>query len=144
MISKKSGDVIMIRMSDGEDFFANLERVVREHEIRSGIFLSALGMLKNVRLNFLTYPEETGKYVSKDFEGPFELVSLMGDIGFFKEDTISHIHVVLSDKECNCIGGHLDGATVNATIEAFILVTDMKFERREDTRTGLKLIHFED
>ena len=28
MITKKSGDVIMIRMSDGEDFFANLESVV--------------------------------------------------------------------------------------------------------------------
>jgi predicted DNA-binding protein with PD1-like motif len=144
MISKKSGDIIAIRMSDGEDFFTNLERVVIEHDVKSGIFLSGLGMLKDVRLNFLTYPEERGKYVSKDFEGTFELVSLMGDIGFFKDDIISHVHVVLSNKECDCVGGHLDSAIVNATIECFILATNMKFERREDNRTGLKLIHFED
>lgn len=143
MITSKSGNIISIRMNDEEDFFENLKEVVKEFNLKSGIFICALGMLKNVRLNYLTYPKESGKYTSKDYEGPFELTSLVGDIGFFDDELVVHAHAVLSDQENNCIGGHLAKGTVNATLEAFILVPETKFKRHHDEKTGLKILDLE-
>jgi len=144
MITAKSGNIISIRMYDEEDFFANLGEVVKKYNLKSGIFICALGMLKKVRLNYLIYPKEPGKYLSKDHDGPFELTSLVGNIGFFNDELVVHAHAVLSDKENNCIGGHLAKGTVNATLEVFIIVPDTEFKRHFDEKTGLKILDFKD
>jgi len=131
-------------MSDEEDFFDNLEKSVKKYSLKSGIFVCALGMLKDVTINYLTYPKEAGKYISKEYRGPFELCGMSGNIGFFGNELFSHVHVVIADKNNKCIGGHLAKGTVNATLEVFILVPDAKFERRFDKKTGLKLLDFKE
>ncbi len=142
MITNKSGNVVSISMKDEEDFFVNLRKVAKEYKLMSGIFICALGMLKDVTINYLTYPKETGKYASKEYRGPFELCGMTGNLGFFDNELFSHVHVVLADKSNRCIGGHLAKGTVNATLEVFMLIPDIKFERKFDRKTGLKLLGF--
>jgi len=139
---KKIKNLIAIRMDDGEDFFMNMENVAKHYQIKSGVILTGLGMLKDVELGYLTYPKEVGRYLSHDYSGPFEVTSMMGNLGWFKGQFIVHVHAVLSDTNNTCKGGHLNKATVSATVEVFILTFEQKFERRYDEKTGLKILDF--
>jgi hypothetical protein len=143
MKAKKSNNLILARMDDEEDLFSNLEEIAKKYDLKSGIIICALGMLKDVELAYLTYPRETGKYLFKQFSGPFEVVSLKGNLGYFENKLVSHIHVALADKDFNCLGGHLNKAKINATLELFILIPKEKFMRKFDEKTGLKVLHFE-
>lgn len=142
MITKKVKDLLLVRMIDGEDLFSNLEKIVKKYKLKSGIVVSCLGMLRDVELGYLVYPKGKGNYIFKKFEGPFEIDSFNGDFGFFGNKLVSHIHVALSGKDYICIGGHLNKAKVNATVELFILESDSKFVRKLDKKTGLKLLNF--
>jgi len=137
---KRMRNLIAIRMDDGEDFFTNMENVAKQYQIKSGVILTGLGMLKDIELGYLTYPKEVGKYVSHDYSGPFEVTSMMGNLGWFKGQFIAHVHAVLADTNNNCKGGHLNKARVNATVEVFILTSEQKFERKYDKKTGLKIL----
>jgi predicted DNA-binding protein with PD1-like motif len=139
----RSGDLILVRMDDGEDIFGNLEKIVEDYGLGSGIMVCALGMLKNVELAYFTYPRETGKYLTKQFSGPFEVVSLKGSLAFRENKLVSHIHVALADKEFRCFGGHLNRAEVNATLELFILIPRKRFVRKLDEKTMLNILCFE-
>lgn len=138
-----SDDLILVRMDDGEGLFEDLERVAEDYGLSSGIIVCALGMLRKVELGYFTYPREVGKYLFKQFSGPFEVVSLKGSLALREDKLVPHIHVVLADEEFKCIGGHLSKAEVNATLELFILVPKKRFVRKLDEKTMLNILHFE-
>ncbi len=139
----KSGNLILVRMDDGEDLFNGLEDIARRCDLASGIIICALGMLRNVELAYYEYPREVGQYLHKQLSGPFEVVSLKGDLALHEGKLVSHVHAVLADDKFNCFGGHLSKAEVNATLELFILVPGSRFVRRFDEKTGLRILHFE-
>jgi predicted DNA-binding protein with PD1-like motif len=128
-------------MDDGEDFFSDLEEIAKKYGLTSGIIVCALGMLRNVELAYYKYPRER-EYLYKQLKGPFEVVSLKGNLSFNNEKLVVHVHAVLADEEFNCFGGHLSKAEVNAILELFILVPRSRFVRRFDEKTGLKILHF--
>ncbi len=141
MITKKSENLIMTRMADGEDLFANLERVAKKYRMKSGIILGAVGQLKDVELAY--YVKDFREYIKKQFSDPFEITNLSGNLSYFEGKLASHIHVVLGNREFGCIGGHLNKATVSATVELFML-TSIKFVRKYDEKTGLNILEFEE
>ncbi|HDJ96817.1 MAG TPA: DNA-binding protein, partial [Candidatus Aenigmarchaeota archaeon] len=96
---------------------------------------------KDVELAF--YDKKKKKYITKRFEGPFEITNLSGNISFMGKNTVPHVHVVLGRKDFKAISGHLNKATVTSTLETFILTTPLKFVRKIDATSGLKLLHFE-
>ncbi len=79
----------------------------------------------------------------KEWSGPFEIVSGTGTIS--KDGC--HIHVALSDRNGDVIGGHLkDGCRVKNTAEVVLGVfRDAVYERKLDRKTGfneLEIIDF--
>ncbi|MEM2214678.1 MAG: DNA-binding protein [Candidatus Nezhaarchaeales archaeon] len=138
-----SDDLILVRMDDGEELFENLEKVSEEYGLSSGIIVCALGMLRNVELGYFTYPREVGRYLLKQFSGPFEVVSFKGSLALRENKLVPHIHVVLANEEFKCLGGHLNKAEVNATLELFIHVPKKRFVRKLDQKTMLSILHFE-
>ena len=74
--------------------------------------------------------------VLKTFEGKFEIVSL---VGTFSLDGC-HLHISLSDKDGNVIGGHLkEGCAIFTTAEIVISeIENMVFFREMDESTGFK------
>jgi predicted DNA-binding protein with PD1-like motif len=66
----------------------------------------------------------------------------MGNISRLDDDSVVvHAHLVVSDEEGRCWGGHLmEGCEVSVTIELVIIETDVDLRRAKDEMTGLNLM----
>ena len=119
-----------IRLQPNQDLKKSLENYARENQINAGVVLTCVGSLKNATLRM------ADENIIKTFTGKYEIVSL---VGTFSADGC-HLHISLSDKDGNVIGGHLkEGCDIYTTAE--IVIGDIKnliFTRAMDENTGFK------
>jgi hypothetical protein len=127
-----------------EDLFANLKRICRDQGIERGIILSAIGSLKdvvfrNVKTN-IEMPVKLENTNEMEEQGPFELLSLEGNIFPSEGDSepVIHVHVMLGSPSGGVMGGHLFKATIFTTTEIFIgkVVSSSVYKTKSDV-TGL-------
>lgn len=123
-------------LKKGDDFSGKLQDFLRRNRINSGFF-SGLGGFQKAELAF--YDLRTKKYNKKKFIGPFEVLSISGNVAQGVDDIFIHAHVVLGDKNFKTFGGHLINATVGGTLELNISEAGM-MERKLDDETGLNLL----
>lgn len=118
------------RLQPNEDLKTALENYVREKQIGAGVILTCVGSLNCATLRM------SDENVLKTFAGKFEIVSLVGTLS----PNGCHLHISLSDKNGNVVGGHLkEGCTIYTTAE--IVIGDIKnltFSRVLDEGTGFK------
>lgn len=125
---------LTFRLMPGQDLKTEIERVAKEKEIRAGVLLSIVGGLADVVLRMAgSMPEQP---ILRKWAGPFEIVAGTGTIS----NEGCHIHVALSDREGDVIGGHLkDGCIVHLTAEIVIgIFEDTTYRRMFDKQTGFK------
>lgn len=142
MIWKETENLISIRFEEGEDFLENLKKILKKASIKGGIIISCVGQFREVEIAY--YSKEEKKYYTKEFKEVFEVLQMSGNISFEKDEIIVHAHVTLGNKNFSCVGGHLNKAIVNSTLELFILKSPFKFEKLIDGKTGLKILNFAD
>lgn len=130
---------ITLRLHPKELLKESIEQLAIAHKIKAGCLLSIIGGLENARLRMAG--SEPENQIVKEWKGPFEIVSGTGTIS----SNGCHIHVSLSDKEGNVIGGHLkDGCRVKYTVEIILLVFDnVVYKRNFDKETGFKELEIE-
>jgi len=127
--------ILVIRLQDGDDFFSSVKEAVEKYEIKSGIIINCIGMMRDT---VIAYLKEPGKYQEMALAGPLELLSLQGNIAFHKEEMIIHAHCTLGNERGEVFGGHLRKATVHVTNELFIaLLTEVELKREFEAATGL-------
>ena len=122
----RTDGVILARLTPGEDLFASLKIIARDHRMQRGFILSAIGSLKevvfrNVKLG-TALPVRTENTQEIEEAGPFELLSLEGNL-FPAEgggEPIIHLHVMLGSPSGDVTGGHLFKATIFSTTEIII------------------------
>ena len=70
----------------------------------------------------------------RQLAGPFEILGLSGTLSAEG----AHLHVMVSDREGGCLGGHLcSGSIVHTTVELVLLeLPGIRFAREHDPRTG--------
>jgi len=119
-----------IRLQPNQDLKTSLENYVRENQIKAGVVLTCVGSLNCATLRM------ANETALKTFEGKFEIVSL---VGTFSTDGC-HLHIALSDKNGNMIGGHLkEGCIIYTTAEIAIgEIENLIFTRIMDEDTGFK------
>jgi len=136
--------IILSRVMPGEDLFASLKKIVKDHGIERGVILSAIGSLKdvvfrNVKIN-IEMPVKLENTNEMEEKGPFELLSLEGNIFPSESDgePIIHVHVMQGSPSGVVMGGHLFKATVFTTTEIFIgkFVDSSVYKAKSDV-TGL-------
>ena len=115
------------RLKEGQD----LKKEIEDYSLKnntSGVILSSVGCLKK-----LTIRLSDGKTVLEK-EEPFEIVSIVGTLS---KDGV-HIHISVSDRKGNTIGGHLkEGCIINTTAEVVLLeLNGLNFKREYDDSTG--------
>lgn len=117
------------RLKPNQDLKSSIENYVIENNIKAGVILSAVGSLNCAIIRLVN--EDIKKYEEK-----FEIVSLIGTLSMDG----CHLHISLSDKLGNVIGGHLkDGCLVYTTAEIVLgEIKDKIFTREEDKQTGFK------
>jgi predicted DNA-binding protein with PD1-like motif len=125
---------ITFRLRQGQYLKEEIEKTVREKNIKAGVLLSVVGGLLNATLRMSG--STPGNQNIKEWEGPFEIVSGTGTLS---EDGC-HIHISLARNDGMVIGGHLkDGCAVYSTAEIVLGVfEDTAYKRTLDAETGFK------
>ncbi len=103
-----------------------------EEKVLAGVLLSIVGGLENAVLRMPGSAPENQKV--QEWDGPFEIVAGTGTLS--KEGC--HLHIALSDRKGNVIGGHLkDGCRIKTTAEIVLGVfDDIEYKRTQDKNTG--------
>ena len=124
----------VFRVKPGQELLEDILRYCGESNVSSGIIIGIIGSVENAKLNFLQ--ALPGKYDSKDYDGPLEIVCAQGSVALKDDMPILHIHIQLSGQEI-CFGGHLAKATVFSTAEVTLGELDYQLRRQTDSYTGL-------
>jgi predicted DNA-binding protein with PD1-like motif len=122
---------LTLRLSPGMDVKEELERIVKERNIKAASVLTCVGSLSDAVIRFANKPTGTG------LRGPMEIVSLTGTLG---SESGSHLHIAVSDGEGKTLGGHvLKGCIVFTTAEIVLaILPDAVFTREQDSASGYK------
>jgi predicted DNA-binding protein with PD1-like motif len=104
----------IFRVKPNQELLASIKSYCEQNNIRSGIITHIIGSFSSAKLSFLkTLP---GKYITKEFKGPLEIVAGQGTIATMKDtnELVLHIHILVSD-ENKAIGGHLTEGMIFST-----------------------------
>jgi len=121
----------------GDEVMEGLKAFANEHKLSAARF-TAIGAFKNVELGYFDY--EIKDYKKIAVLDQVEVLSLMGDVALYGNESKVHAHVVLGKFDGNAIGGHLLKASVHPTLEVILEETPGYLQRRMDRETGLPLI----
>src|SRR3989338_4740368 len=122
---------ISFRLRPGQLLKEEIENAAHENNIQAGVLLSIVGALNTVVLRMAGTEIEDQDI--KTWEGPHEIVAGTGTIS----KNGCHIHLSVSDKSGDVVGGHLkDGCVVAITAEIVLGVfDDIEFKRTFDSAT---------
>ena len=140
MISYKNNDIIYVSMEKGEEIMHSIKETINKYDIPSG-WINGIGLMENVRIG--SYDVDKKEYHEIDFEGNYELTSLIGNITKKDGAPFVHAHITMSDHLSKTYGGHLFKATIAAAGEFFIKVTESLIDRKFDKNIGLYLWKFD-
>ena len=126
--------VHVFRVKPKQELLNSIVSYCRQHAITSGIVIGIIGAVEGAKLNYLM--KLPGKYVSREYPGPLEIVCAQGSVALKDGELIIHIHIQLSEQNA-CHGGHLAEATVFSTAEVVIAELDYQLKRQFDSYTGL-------
>ena len=103
------------RLRRGDDLLLSIRALAKEHQIRAGVVLSAVGCISQGRLR-----DASGVNIRSVTEH-CEIVSLNGTVS----ENRCHLHLALSKEDLSTVGGHLvEGCIINTTCELVIGVLD--------------------
>ena len=139
MKSVNFGNHYLLRIDKGEEIVETLGKFCEEENIKLGT-VSALGAAAKVKVGLFNVPKK--EYISKEFDGMFEITSLSGTISTMDEKTYLHLHINFSDADCNVYGGHLNYCYCGATCEMVVDKIDGKIDRKFSEELGLNLFEF--
>lgn len=136
---KKKDNLYFIRLDKGEKVVKSLLSFLEKEGIKAGFF-NGIGSLAVVELGH--YDSEAKEFTGKEFKGKYEIVSFSGNITKMDNKPYIHPHLVVSDRDWKCFGGHCKEAIVGATCEITLEVFDMDVDREFSEEIGLNLLKF--
>lgn len=133
-----SSRIHVLRLSPQEDLLDSLWRYSRAKNISAATIISCVGSVATANIRYAD--QEAGS----SLEGPFEIVSLVGNIDLQRSNSPDysgdgHVHISCSDSTGTTSGGHLlTGTLIYTTAEITLLeIVDGLFERKlDDGPTG--------
>jgi uncharacterized protein len=121
----------------GDEVMEILKTFANEHSLKAARF-TAIGAFSDAELGYFDYSRKDYKHIPVSEQ--VEVLSLMGDVALYGDESKVHAHVVLGKESGMAIGGHLLKATVHPTLELILEETPSYLQRRMDEETGLPLI----
>ena len=131
MLFKK---VHVFRVKPDQELASEVVRYCRQSGISSGVVIGIIGSVESAKLNFLK--ELPGKYETKEYAGPLEIVCAQGSVAVKDAELLTHVHIQLADAT-GCRGGHLVEAKIFSTAEVVLAELDYQLRRYLDPYTGL-------
>ena len=142
-------EVYITRFLPGEDLFGRITEVYKELNLGRMVILSAIGSLKDVEFRDLKTGIELPVALEKTNlmveHGPFELLSLEGNVVPMDGQPLLHLHAILGTSYGQVIGGHLFKGTIFTTTELwFAKATGTKVHKDKSSETGLTELNVEE
>ena len=130
--------VYMVVLDTGDEVMSSLLEFVRKERLTAAQ-VTAIGAFKDAVLFFFDW--EKKEYLHRPITEQTEVASLVGDVALGEDDEpMLHIHVVLGQRDCTALAGHLSEAHVRPTLEVMLTETPAHLQRVEDRESGLALI----
>ncbi len=128
---------LLLQAQPGEDVVVGATAVVNERNIFAGGY-TGIGAVEEAEIGF--WDPKARTYLKKVLHGPLEIVALTGNVARTEDGkAFLHSHIVLSDREMTCFGGHLFRATAEPTCEIVLRPLSGVVERRLVEACGLRL-----
>lgn len=138
----KTGRIIAMRLSEGDDLYESVESVAKKEGINSAAVLITGGFRK---ASVVVGPkQEKPKIVSnfKEFDGPGEVLGV-GTIYCDNEGPKLHIHTAIGKGDETIVGCPRGGAKTFLILEITIIEFEgIEGSRKPDENTGLNLLTF--
>jgi predicted DNA-binding protein with PD1-like motif len=124
--------LLATRLREGQDLKLAIEKFIRDESLSAATVISAVGSLSHVKMRMAGARPD--KQDVRDYDGSFEIVSLIGNIG----QSRTNLHMAISDSDGKVVGGHLkEGSVVHTTVELVLAVEDsLEFGEEIDKETG--------
>eukprot|EP00898_Chlorokybus_atmophyticus_P009277 jgi/Chlat1/97/Chrsp1S03084 len=118
-----------LRLLPGQDLLQELLDFAQKKQLRAAFIYTCVGSLSLARLR------PAGRNEAKHFDAAYEIVSLTGTLSKTGEH---HMHMSISDEDCQTYGGHvLKGCIVRTTAEVVLgELEGLNFKRLTDPRSG--------
>jgi predicted DNA-binding protein with PD1-like motif len=120
-----------LKIDAGEEIVATLSAFATDLGVRAGQ-ISGLGAVGDPELGF--FVREKREYVTRRFEGEYEIGALTGNFSELDGKPFPHCHVVIGGRDLAAFTGHLFRGVVTVTCELQV-ITDpgvLRRVRRED------------
>jgi uncharacterized protein len=127
----------LLRIDRGEKVMSSLLDYIRENGIKSG-FVTGIGATSSAEIGWFDPVKEV--YEKKIIDEPCEITTLVGNVAWFENDPIAHVHITLGKRDYSVVGGHVIEATVGVTCEIWIMESEMEVHRSINKIGGLKLL----
>ena len=134
MQSRRDGNAVLVKLSDGEDLVSSVEAAATEHRVVSGSVLWGIGMVQDFEIGFFG-PKG---YEKTAFRDRHELLALHGSIAM-RADPKLHLHIAVGRPDHTVLGGHLFRARAAVVNEIQLVRFDtIKMNRVFNEKTGLR------
>jgi len=127
----------LLRFDKGEDVMQELKNFCEEESVKAGSFT---GIGATDELTISIYDLEKNSYQDRELRGQKEVISFVGNISKFKDQTIVHAHGCFADETMQIIAGHVKKMVISVTCELSLQVFPEKIERKIVEGTELKLL----
>lgn len=121
----------------GDEVMQILKSFANEHSLKASRF-TAIGAFSCVELGFFDFSIKDYKKIP--VQEQVEVLSLLGDIALYGNESAVHAHVVVGKSDGMAMGGHLLKAIVHPTLEVILEESPGYLQRSMDVTTGLPLI----
>ena len=138
MVYQEDNNTIVLVLEQGEDIVEAVTDIARDKNGKFGS-VSGIGACSEVELNF--YNLETKTYEKKLIQEHLELTSLLGNISHIDDQPFAHLHATFGTNKYETYSGHLSKATVSATAEIVITMTNLDINRKFNDEIGLNLLN---
>lgn len=124
-----------LRLLPGQDLRRELQNFCEKENLEAAAIVTAVGSFTKVCLRFADASH------GSHLQGPFEITSLNGTLSRHG----MHLHLSVSDKVGELVGGHvMEGCEIQTTCELVLVEqTDLRFKREVDPQTGYKELKIE-
>lgn len=136
---RRFDDTLLVRLERGEEILEQLARLARTEQIP---LASVQGLGAVDRFTVGVYSVDEQVYLSREYSGSYEIVSLTGTVDTMQGQFYCHLHMSAADGQGTVRGGHLNRATVSATCELVLRCIAGTIDRQKDPATGLNLWKF--
>ena len=137
---RKFDSTYLIRMDRGEEILEQLRLFAQAEGVRLAS-IQAIGAVNDFTVGLFHTGDK--KYLSEQYTGDHEIVSLTGTIDTMDGAFYCHLHMSARRYDGRVLGGHLNRAVVSATCEMVVTVLSGTIDRVRNEEIGLNLWKFD-